>query len=90
VYEAEDSVLRLVHNHISYRNVPLCIINPRSQSSLQMPKRINSYAFCICTCIAYETEDSAKSSDSYTVCYMPSVCIQCTEMYESVDLENLQ
>jgi len=74
VYEAEDSVLRLVHDNISYRNVPLCIINPRSQSSLQMPKHTISYALCICTCIVYETEDSSKSSDSYTACYMPSVC----------------
>jgi len=51
----------------------LCIINLRSQSSLQIPNHTISYAFCIYTCIIYETEDSAKSSDSYTVLY--AVCM---------------
>ena len=69
VYESEDSVLRPVQDHISFQDVPVCITNLRSQCSLQMPKHTKSYAFCICTCIVYETEDSAESSDSYTELY---------------------
>jgi len=52
----------------------LCIINLRCQSGLQTPKYTISHAFCICTCIVYETEDSAKSSDSYTVLYAIRIC----------------
>jgi len=83
VYEPEDSELSLAHNRLSFWDVPLCIINLRCQSGLQTPKYTISHAFCICTCIVYETEDSAKSSDSYTVLcdpYMP-----CTHVYESED-----
>jgi len=68
----------------------LCIINLRTQSSLQMPNHTISYAFCICTCIVYETPDSAKSSDSYTVLYaicMYSVhtCMNLWTQFQSSD-----
>jgi len=36
--------------------------------------------------IVYETEDSAKSSDSYTVLLLCHLYVQCTHMYESEDL----
>jgi len=54
----------------SYKHLgcTFCIINLRSLSSLQMPNHTISYAFCICTCIVYDTEDLAESSVSYTLC----------------------
>ena len=68
----------------------LCIINLRSQSSLQMPNHTISYAFCIWTCIVYETPDSAKSSDSYTVLYAMCLysvhtCINLWTQFQSSD-----